>query len=130
MRNRVIKFRIWDERSQEMRYGYPVIRKGKLESFVEDRTGSQFGIDWWPFTLMQYTGIKDKNGKEIWEGDIVKATYHWSQFQILTQVVKYSENGYFHPFGIDDDAFEPKYVVVIGNIYENPELLKKADSNS
>ena len=73
--------------------------------------------------LMQYTGLKDRNGKEIYEGDIVQ-----DQDGNLYQV-KYTKY-YIYPFGaIFPD--KPKEVVneyeceIIGNIYENPELLEE-----
>lgn len=73
------------------------------------------------FYLMQYTGIKDKNGKEIYEGDICK-------YYNRIGVIKYSENcPQFVLFsGNEDfkiDKFMLKEIVVLGNIYENPELL-------
>ena len=62
--------------------------------------------------LMQFTGLKDKNGKEIYEGDIVRQDYD----NALCEVKFIS--GCFSPFKHDGQF------VVIGNIYENPELLK------
>jgi len=74
---------------------------------------------------MQYTGLKDRNGKEIYEGDIVKANEqifdvrydaHWSTIEIVGKSVDFSFIG-FNISGLYEHE-------VIGNIYENPELLE------
>lgn len=64
---------------------------------------------------MQYTGRKDKDGKEIYKGDILQAV---NPNDRLTFSVKWYDYGGFNLLGINTDAFK-----VIGNIYKNPELL-------
>ncbi|MER0467827.1 YopX family protein [Bacillus cabrialesii subsp. cabrialesii] len=71
--------------------------------------------------LMQYTGLKDKNGREIYEGDIILEHNTDTKF-----VVKYDNRhaSYYLDLGIGDGAFMVGDLEIIGNIYENPELLK------
>jgi len=76
--------------------------------------------------LMQYTGLKDKNGKEIYEGDIVKmleSGVHekWASIKIVEFDNKYLG---FSPFCYLNFINSNNIVEVIGNIYENKELLK------
>jgi uncharacterized phage protein (TIGR01671 family) len=69
--------------------------------------------------LMQYTGLKDKNGVEIYEGDIVRFL-DIDGVDSVTEV-EFREGG-FYPFA--PDFIHWCNVEVIGNIYENPELLE------
>ena len=75
--------------------------------------------------LVQYTGVKDKNGKEIYEGDIVK--YDDAGGETHTQVIEYDDE--MGAFCCDRGAYVDYFtcmweIEVIGNIYENPGLLK------
>ncbi|HDR3343509.1 TPA: hypothetical protein QCN45_001218 [Bacillus cereus] len=77
------------------------------------------------FNVMQYTGLKDKNGKEIYEGDILE----FSGNVVALGIVKYNEN--FATFqacnGNSGWLFGNESgtnIEILGNIYENPELVK------
>jgi len=91
--------------------------------------------------LMQYTGLEDKNGKEIYEGDIVTIPGQYPYFDCDTpnyvaevewifagfQTVLHCINGKKRGIseGINEPLEDGTYFEVIGNIYENPELLKQ-----
>ena len=74
------------------------------------------------YELMEYTGLKDKNGKEIYEGDVVKFA-DWKP-----KVIEFGTCG-FIGFGLKNTEkflmnYDSENLEVIGNIYENPDLLK------
>ena len=115
--NRELKFRAWQDYGEGHRY--MLYDRGDLEEFFGAAKGDP---------VMQYTGIKDKNGKEIYEGDIIvrKLPPPWDnhiavvEFNPLTAMFTIKrEDGEYSDYCISDDDWE-----VIGNIYENPELLK------
>jgi hypothetical protein len=80
--------------------------------------------------IEQYTGLKDRNGKEIWEGDIVKGLSNTKM--VVTWLNEDNREAFFMPFGCAnscgccggyEDFLKPE---IIGNIHENPELLDGA----
>lgn len=86
-----------------------------------------------PFYLIQYTGLKDKNGKEIYEGDILKTpsasgkgdiitTIEWTDFSWKEKLIYSPIHQFYEYFDFSDETGEDSEV--IGNIYENPELLE------
>ena len=128
-----IKFRAWDKNNNEMvevaniDYG---AYKTKIEYLtVEYKNGETLTEYADSFELMQYTGLKDKNGKEIYEGDIVEYSRGFFGATIYKQVVKFSD-GMFIPLVIVEegynciDEYQRELFEVIGNKYENPELLE------
>ena len=104
MTNREIKFRAWDTEYREWREDFTIQADGKVHDIDGNETGT--------IVLMQFTGLKDKNGKEIYEGDIVKSADGVGE-------VKWRGGAW----GYSNVMWNEKYEV-IGNIYENPELLQ------
>jgi uncharacterized phage protein (TIGR01671 family) len=126
---REIKFRAWDKKKNLMLYEFDLIGNGdfslaKAFLHLQDYGINDFVED---FILMQYTGLKDKNGKEIYEGDILNMTYHGSVSIVEPEIkgVIGFERG---SFIIEENGFAlgkiGRSLEVIGNIYENPELLE------
>ncbi len=93
-----------------------------LDNFFEDGEGK--------YVLMQWTGLNDKNGKLIYEGDIVRVYGNWTDsltkqpVKIQEKVVEWDKEGCWYPFGGHDLGWNDLLVEVIGNIYENPDLLE------
>lgn len=73
-----------------------------------------------PETVGQYTGLTDKNGRKIFEGDIVRRKERLFTVKYSTEQARFLA---FRPNGLHD-PIAVKYCEVIGNIHDNPELLK------
>lgn len=84
--------------------------------WIHDNQGDIHDVD--SNTVGQFTGLLDENGKEIYEGDILDSSLYG------LCVVEYDEFGTFSPFGHGDYAEISTWLKVIGNIHDNPELLK------
>lgn len=75
----------------------------------------------WP-EIMQFTGLLDKNGKPVFESDIVKG-YHISDPK-QTMVIKYEDTHWNYTFNMLECIYDFNEAEVIGNVWENPELVK------
>lgn len=126
---REIKFRSWDTYNKEMLEvqeldyadsynGQPMIRTTMYNDYFDTED----------MILMQYTGLKDKNGVEIYEGDIIRILggeyeqgfYEWNEKVCIKDFIYDGFNLMMTVNQIGNEALE-----VIGNIYDNPELLEK-----
>lgn len=126
--NREIKFRVWDNQEKEMRE-VAMLRweDGRLSRIAGYWKGTRNNgwTDYDPaenkYELMQFTGLTDKNRKEIYEGDIVK----WRYMEEGRGVVKYSDDyASYEPFNQLRWEAVSKTFEIIGNVFENPNLLK------
>ncbi|MFS0996083.1 YopX family protein [Enterococcus gallinarum] len=145
----VPRFRAWDKEENlwikvaslvfdeegEMWYLGPV-----MDDFNPVYYENELGKTW---EIMQSTGLKDKNGVEIFEADVVKVSDGSNEEDSYFSVVKnYADEGY-PAFDIEAPSSwnyesnilaaimggEYETIEIIGNIYENPELLEQADEN-
>lgn len=124
---REIKFLAWDRLKKQMFFVEAItyVKKTGLPKYVYYVGNKSPHSIRTETTLLQYTGLKDKNGKEIYEGDIVR--YNTGEAWIVKWSGRggfiYADNGNKNTAATNQlpDMHE---VEVIGNIYENPELLK------
>jgi len=121
MKQREIKFRGRNRTTEEWVYGYYVERDGVWYGMIYDKNGLGIKVD--KETVEQYTGLKDKNGKEIYEGDIVKFedTKHIGIVCLKDGEFLVEELPKRNAVRL---LWCEKHAEIIGNIYENPELLK------
>ena len=137
---RKLKFRVWDEKLLKFHFFNDIFNK---KPFTETSSFPQYDNG----VVQQFTGLKDKNGVEIYEGDIVAFT-EWGVPESWVhnylndglKIVKWSLNaGGDYPFagftfikynagdldiGVLVDCMNIQYCKVIGNIFENKDLLK------
>jgi len=137
---REIKFRAWDKEANimiysdhrtrklyDVYYGFGMNGQGELEcgwegEWNESNTLDEGTLD----NLMQYTGLKDKNGKEIYEGDVVKVVIYGKED---CGAVRYSEMNATYYLSLeersDSELWLAAQIEIIGNIHENAELMEE-----
>ena len=126
---REIKFRAWDKDLKQMGFilGIYLTPNGWVDMETEPGdSGEEWGARLLNVDLMQFTGLHDKNGKEIYEGDVVKSQFPYNDkfLDNIDGVVWHIETA---GFMLGPRMCNDRWILeVIGNIYENPELLNKA----
>lgn len=119
--SRPIKFRTWDTHHKEMLYDVMVVGD---DCYVRDDELDFVLVSPYKQEVMQFTGLTDKNGKEIYEGDIIqygndtgRVEYQkkWASFQVISK----GQNTPLQAF----NGGNARLAEIVGNINENPELL-------
>lgn len=117
MCSRELKFRCWWD--NRMHYVEEIdFKRKRVDLLGADTISIEECI------LMQYTGLKDKNGKEVYEGDLIKIEYEEKY-----GIVKWNEElACFQICNVPSQTLKHiKYYEIIGNIYENKELLEEGE---
>lgn len=126
------KYRMWNKITSRL-HGVDGLYFDSEEVQYKDEVGVLRFIKFENIILMQSTGLKDKNSKEIFEGDIIAIEVDDTETPINARVYQNSKIGVlmFHVFEDNEDVpmvelLEDNSVAfeIIGNVYENPELLE------
>jgi uncharacterized phage protein (TIGR01671 family) len=149
--SRIIKFRAWDNKEKKwlLGYNYPnlggfsltgeVVLFGEWGSVFDTFLFNKDGKKWEDLKIMQYSGLLDKNQKPIYEGDIVTDESKGNGvvvFKIGCFFINYGVDGIMEFLGLKLDSFgrgkrkAKRIVEVVGNIYENPQLIETINRNN
>lgn len=120
--NREFEFRAWLTKYNKMVkiYSWNIWQ----EYFMCSEYDSEFYLDETP--IMQYTGLKDKNNKEIYDGDILSDGNVKNLYKVIFENGSFRTeyNGDFEEYSFDLIDVVAQGCEVVGNIYENPELME------
>ncbi len=128
---REIRFRAWDKNAEAMRFDY-IGKSGDGPGDWVLLGSADNPFDRRQIDLMQYTGLKDKNGMEIYEGDILyyligESTSDFKPDSGVKIIVEWRDGAFVNSKTwelISEEITEWPQLEVIGNIHQNPELLK------
>ena len=122
---REIKFRAWDKINKEM-FNVESINFQERRVYKDVVSYRNFN----DIELMQYTGLKDKNNKEIYEGDILSDGNDEKPYKVIFENGSFRAefDGDFDEYSFDLMDVNLQCCEVVGNIYENSELIKEWDN--
>ena len=120
-----IKFRAWNKTKKIMTQAFAITGRGSLILW-KGRNGKTwdwaYGKSKKLLEIMQYTGIKDKNGEEIYSGDLLRHNEGSKEYEVMWNDMGFWElDGSCLGMVMRDN---PNGLEIVGNIYENPELIK------
>lgn len=132
MNKREIKFRVWDKIMEDIAPLVELHSDWVAIPIMDEEGGHLEKRKIEDVELMQFTGLKDKNGKEIYEGDIVLGRFILDDVEdyIYLSLTDMERKNQSKTFLIEDISYLytnpiPEDIEVIGNVFENPELLNK-----
>ena len=119
---REIKFRAWDKINKEI-FNVESINFQERKVYKDTVSYRKFN----DIELMQYTGLKDKNNKEIYDGDILSDGNDEKPYKVIFENGSFRAEfeGDFEEYSFDLINIVAQGCEVVGNIYENPELIKE-----
>ena len=125
---REIKFRAWVKEKKAIFEVILIDYVTKKVTYLLERVGHLLSIrdaKFYDVELMQYTGLKDKNNKEIYEGDILFESFGERYYKVVFEngSFKAEVEGDFEEYSFDLIDVVAQGYEVVGNIYRNPELL-------
>lgn len=113
-----IKYRVYQPIAKKFYY-WGFVEKG---TFIGVPVGAGLTLDDCLEKSQQYTGLKDRNGKEIYVGDVIKAI-GWKGSAYSGDVVEFRDGAFECSYGCRVSSYSNLPIEVIGNIHENPELV-------
>jgi len=126
MTNRILKFRVWDKLAKQFTYPdkgyqghYVLTLNGQFQNLQNGSGGDEY-------VVQQWTGLRDSKWVEIYEGDIIRGKFFDTDYRHLKTVnseVVWMERYACFNIGIEEWRYSGEPVTIIGNIFENSELL-------